>query len=467
MSDPLEWTAAEAADAIRAGEISSVEYTEALLARCEAGRELNAFIGFDPDAVRVAATEADRRGADGPLHGVPLALKDNIDTRCMPTTAGTPSLRDHRPETDAPVARALFDAGALLLGKTNMHELAFGITTNNAWSGPARNPYDPSLIPGGSSGGTGVAVAARMAPAGLGTDTGGSVRIPAALCGVVGLRPSTGRYPQAGIVPISSTRDTAGPIARTVADCALLDGLLADDRAPLDRVAPDGLRLGVPRRPFYEDLDAELAETVEAALERLDELGVSLVEVDLPTVARHNEATSFPVALYEVVVGLTDYLTAGGLEIDLATLARSTTSPDVHGLLTGLLGDSAMPEEVYRAARDTHRPALRAALARCFTEHDLAALVFPTTPLPARPIGDDETVELLGDRVPTFATFIRNTDPGSNAGLPGVSLPVGLTRSGLPVGLELDGPEGSDRRLLAVAAAIESAGPTPPLSPAP
>src|SRR5215831_9890065 len=220
-----------AAEAIRNGALTAEALAEALLRRCAAAAPLNAFISLEPDRVRVAARGADqqRQRGDrlGPLHGVPLALKDNIDTADYPT-AGTPGLAAHRPKRNAPIVQRLLDAGALILGKANLQELAYGPTSNNAAFGPVHNPYDPTRIPGGSSGGTAAAVAARLAPAGLGTDTAGSVRVPGSLCGVTSFRPSTLRWPQAGIVPISHTRDTAAPMARSVADCVLLDGVVAD-----------------------------------------------------------------------------------------------------------------------------------------------------------------------------------------------------------------------------------------------
>jgi mandelamide amidase len=194
-----EFGATEAAAAIRAGDVSAQALVEALLDRCARAAPLNAFISLDPDAVRAAARDADQRRRRGEclgaLHGVPLVLKDNFDTADFPTTAGTPALAAHRPRRNGAVVQRLLDAGALILGKANMQELAFGPTGNNAAFGPVHNPYDRSRIPGGSSGGTGAAVAARLAPAGLGTDTGGSVRVPASLSGVVGFRPTTLRWP--------------------------------------------------------------------------------------------------------------------------------------------------------------------------------------------------------------------------------------------------------------------------------
>lgn len=452
--DPLSLTAVEAGAAMRRGALSAGAYADALLAQCRKHARLTAFIALDEDMVRAAARKADNDLADGrdrgPLHGVPIVLKDNIHTAQMPTTGGTPGLRGHRPKSDAPVAKALFDGGAILLGKVSLHELAYGVTNNNGAFGPARNPYNPALIPGGSSGGTAVAIAARMAPAGLGTDTGGSVRIPAALCGCYGFRPTTKRYAQAGIVPISSTRDTAGPLARSVEDCALIDGVVTGGPRSVEPVPLRGLRLGVPRTYFYADLDPAVAALAERELDRLRKSGVVLIEEDVPGLGALNQATGFPVALYETVITLTAYLKENNIGIGLRELFERTASPDVHGILTSLLREQAISEPVYREALGKHRPALQAALADYFRRHDLAGIVFPTTPMAARPIGQDETVEVAGQQVPTFFTYIRNTDPGSNAGLPGLSVPAGLTPDGLPVGMEIDGPAGTDLRILAI-----------------
>jgi mandelamide amidase len=459
-------TIGEAAAALARGEITALGYADALLARAEQGAALNAFIFHDPEQVRAAARSADahraRSGAStGALHGVPLALKDNLDTADMPTTGGTPGLAGHRPKRNAPVVQKLLDAGAVPFGKANLHELAYGITNHNAGFGAARNPYDRTRIPGGSSGGVGVAVGARMVPGGIGSDTGGSVRIPAALCGIVGFRPTTGRWPQAGIVPISHTRDTAGPMARSVADCALLDAVVAGSRA-LPAVSLKGLRLGVPRAHFWEPLDAETARLMDDSLARLKDAGAVLVEGDIADVGRLDAEAGFPIALHETVVDLDRYLASHGSPLRYAELVAQCKSPDVAGLLQTLHREGAVPEAAYRHALDVLRPQLQAAYREHFARHDLAAVVFPTTPLPAAPIGEDETVSMNGERVPTFFTFIRNTSPGSVAGIPGISLPAALTAAGLPLGLELDGPEGDDARLLAVAAAVERVLPALP-----
>jgi indoleacetamide hydrolase len=386
---------------------------------------------------------------------MPLALKDNIDTVALPTSGGTRALLGHMARADAPVARALFDAGALLAGKANMHELAFGITSNNAVTGSVRNPWNPALIPGGSSGGSAVAVAARMVPAAIGTDTGASVRLPAALCGVVGLRPTMGRYDASGIVPISHTRDTPGPMAREVADVALLDRVMSGGSNGLRPVSLRALRLGVPRAYFYSGADAGVLAVMEQVLARLANAGVELVEAEVDQLGPLNTAVGFPLVLYEMTQDLPAYLVHSGTPLNLAQVAAQIGSPDVAGIVGSQLGADAMPLAAYQLAMRT-RPRLQAAYAEYFLQYRLDAMIFPTSILPARPIGQDDTVELNGQQVPTFPSYIRNTDPGSNAGIPGISLPAGLTAEGLPVGLELDGPASSDRHLLAVAAAIEA-----------
>lgn len=456
-TDLLELSLEDAAAGIRTGRFSAAEYCEAFIAQSDANSDLNALVASDWEQLRTAAREIDRTHNTGPLAGIPLAIKDNINTAALPTTACTGALKAFRPATDAPLAAALFAKGALLGAKANMHELAFGITNNNAVTGASRNPYDPARIPGGSSGGVAVAVAARMMPAGIGTDTGASVRLPAALCGLVGLRPTFGRYPGAGIVPISHTRDVAGPMTRTVADAALIDAAVTDEAGSDDRIALTGLRIGLPRSYFFTNLDAEVERIASNFIDELARRGVILVEADLEGVPELNASVGFPVALYEFMRDLPAYLAQNGVGLTMSDILAGVGSPDVRAIVASQMGGDAIPADVYRRALDVDRPRLRHAYADHYRSNKLDAVLFPTAPMPACRIGEDETVELNGRRVPTFATYIRNTDPGSNAGIPGISIPAGLTRSGLPVGMELDGPVGSDRRLLAIARDMEEA----------
>lgn len=460
-----ELTIVEARAHMVKGTFSATEYVTELLRSEPDAVSLNAFVARDTVRMLKEAGAADASGASRNaaklLAGIPIALKDNINTTALPTTGCTGALKGKTPAESAPVARQLFDAGAILAGKNNMHELAFGITNNNAVTGAARNPWQTDLIPGGSSGGSAAAVGGRLVPTAIGTDTGASVRLPAALCGVTGFRPSMDRYSQRGILPISHTRDTPGPIARSVADIQLLDKLLSGKAQTSAAVNLRGLRIGLPRTYFFTGLDSELQAVIDQAIQSLSAAGVHWVEGEVAELAELNDAVGFPVALYEVMQDLPVYLKESGYTLSMPELVAGIGSPDVAGLMSSLLGEGAIPQEVYEQALRS-RKLLQNNYASYFADNQVDAMLFPTSPLPARPIGEDETVLLGSERVPTFSTFIRNTDPGSNAGIPGISIPAGLTRSALPVGLELDGPHGSDVRLLAIAQAMESVlGPLP------
>jgi len=445
---------------MNAGDTSSAAIVTDLISRSRQFADLNVFITLDEQGATAKAEELDqlRAGGEisGPLHGIPLVVKDNIHVAGMPNTAGTPSLKGFVPTASNGVVERLEAAGAIILGKTNLHELAFGITSDNAAFGAVRNPFDTNLIPGGSSGGTASAISAGIVPAGLGTDTGGSVRIPPALTGIVGFRPSSGRYPSEAVTPISHTRDTVGLLSRTVSDLIVLDDVIVADTEPVTAIPAGGIRLGVPRVFYYENLDHETATVVEAVLVRIREAGVQLVEMEVPDIAELLEMSAFPIALYEVVRDLPVYLEEYDTGVDLAELSAAVASPDVHGVFGAVTGEDSITDEVYAAAMDA-RDQLRKNFQELFANQQLDAIIFPTTILPARPIaGSLETVELNGAQVPTLPSYIHNTDPASIAALPGLSLPVGLTVSGLPVGMEIDGPEQSDRRLLAVAKTLES-----------
>lgn len=461
MTEPLDvlrWSARRTCQAISEGEISVMEHVQELLVQCRRNADLNAFITLNEELALARASELDATGSRGRLHGLPVALKDAIGTARLPTTAGTPGLARHRPARDADIVKTIADAGAFVFGKLNMHELSYGITSNNGHYGPVRNPFDRARIPGGSSGGAAAAVAAGLVPLALGTDTGGSVRIPAALCGVVGFRPSAGRYPQRGIVPVSRTRDTAGPICRSVDDAAMTDAIVTGVPDRLAVPARSGLRLGVPKRHFLETVAADSREVFEQRLEELRRAGWVIEAVDLEGVQRPEDGCGFPIAVHETKTGLSSYLAEFAPRgPTLEDLIDQVSSPDVEGLLRGIVApDFEEMAGAYHDAIANGRPRLQAAYAACFGEHEIDALIFPTTVRTAALIGEDDEVELEGESVPTFATFIHNTDPGSIAGIPGISVPAGLSRGGLPVGIELDGPAGSDRHLLAVAVALEA-----------
>lgn len=431
---------------------------ETSLLRAKEAGSLGAFISFN---------ELDRvpENSTGSLAMMTLAVKDNIHVQGMTNTAGTAGFGSFIPEHDAPVIARLKDEGAIIVGKTNMHELAFGITSVNAHFGPVRNPYDKSKFAGGSSGGSAAAIAARIVRAAVGTDTGGSVRLPAALCGVIGFRPTIGRYPAEGITPVSSTRDVPGPMALTMSDITLLDAVMSGRPQVTEGASLTEIRLGISRATFFRNLDPEVSRVTEMALTKLEKAGVVLVEIETPEIDPINNQVSFPVALYEGLRDMLSYLETYDTGLNFFELAAATKSPDVSSIYNNMavdanhdgLPDGIIARDVYETAIRVHRVKLQREYTAAFSTHNIDALVFPTTILPAGPIADSvETVIHNGEVVPTFATYIQNTDPGSNAGIPGISLPIGLTKDGLPVGLELDGPVRDDEHLLAIAIALES-----------
>lgn len=451
-------SATDAVGALRAGELALPEYVEALLRRTQRLSHLGAYVTHDPDAVLAAARRPD--AASGRLHGLPVGIKDAIGTADMPTGAGTPGLDGWTPPVDAAVVTALRAAGVTITGKLALHELSSGVTSNNAHTGPVANPYRPDHHTGGSSGGTAAAVAAGMIPAGLGGDTGGSCRVPAALCGCVGLRPTLGRYSQHGCVPISSTRDTPGPLARTVADVRLLDAACTGEE-PAARRELEGLRIGVPRDPFYVGLDPAVAALAEATLDLLATHGAVLVDVDLSALPATHAPAGMTIPAYEAPREMAMYLLRHDAPFGVREVIDRIAGEPEREIWT-----MRITAEAYRDALVIHRPAVQSLYARAFADHAVEALIVPTTPLPAvpqRPPGEDTTVVIAGETLPLFPTYLRNTDPTSGAGLPALSVPAGLTGEGLPVGMELVGPAGTDDVVMAIGEAFEAArGPLPP-----
>lgn len=468
MADLCNLSAVEAVAQMSRGELTSERYAQALLTRCQAAQALNAFITLDPARVLADARARDRErlaGAKlGPLFGLPIPVKDSVNTRDYPTTGGTPALRHFHPAKDAPVVASLRDAGALVLGKTNLHELSYGWTTNNLAFGAVHNPYDLTRIPGGSSGGTAAAVAARLAPLGIAEDTEGSIRVPAAFCGIAGFRPTTGRYSTEGCVPISPLFDQVGPHARSVADLALFDSVLTHDWQKLTPTALKGVRLGVVRDYWFTDLHPEVERLTELALARLKDAGAQIIETQIPGLAKLIDLTTNAVQNHDVRVALPRYLKEYGAGVDFDSLVAQA-SPDIQQLFRSDVlpgGANFTSEPAYAAARDQYLPALRRLYNEYFARTNVAAMVFPTTLVPAPKIGEEATVEVRGRPLPFETVVARNIAPGSTAGIPGLVLPVGLTHSGLPVAIELDAPAGADRALLALGLGAEHVlGPIP------
>jgi aspartyl-tRNA(Asn)/glutamyl-tRNA(Gln) amidotransferase subunit A len=385
-----------------------------------------------------AATQAERELCSkttkshrdrGSLHGIPISLKDNIYTKDVRTTGGSKILKDFVPLHDAPVVTALKKAGAVFLGKTNMHEFAYGTTTENPHFGPTRNPWDRERIAGGSSGGSAAALAAGLCYGSIGTDTGGSIRIPASLCGVVGLKPGLGRVNADDIIPLSPTLDFVGPLARTVEDASLLlnaISLRAKDEPSLlpekTRTSRKRHRLGVPKEFFFELLDPEVRLAFDSAVEMLRKRGTQVKYISLPRIAETQEAGNL-IAWVEATV----YHQHAGWFPEYA----SDYSPDVLKRLEMGTKVSAVD---YLRARDM-REKFKEQLLEAFTDNDLDALVVPTTPMAATRLGED-SVLIDGASHPTRALLLRLNRPANLAGVPAISVPCGLTKAGLPIGLQ-------------------------------
>jgi aspartyl-tRNA(Asn)/glutamyl-tRNA(Gln) amidotransferase subunit A len=424
--------------------------TRAYLDRIERlNPRFNAYITVTADTALTQAREMEdelKAGRyRGPLHGIPIALKDNIDTAGIRTTAASAMFAERVPAEDAVVVRKLREAGAVLLGKLNMHEFAFGGTSAITHFGPVHNPWDVAYVPGGSSGGSAAVVAARLCAGAIGTDTAASIRMPAAFCGVVGLKATHGVASIRGIIPLSESHDHVGPLCRTVADGALLITALAGFD-PLDpcSIPADGLnhstaigrpvssyRIGIPRDPFFSDLDPEIGAAVERAITILEKITKTIAEVKLPP------TNTLPVLLGE----------------SYAYHARYVTDPALKNLyhpvtLQRILGGAAIAAPAYIESRRQMAIARNRA-SDIFTNVDV--LVTPTTmTMPPR----------IADAVaepPSEGRLIRNTFPFDSLGLPAISVPCGFSRNGLPIGLQITGPRLAEARVLALAHAYEQA----------
>ena len=471
--DPVEQDLRSLQRAMALGQTSAEALVAAYLARIEAldqqGPALNAIAALNPDAIidaRALDVERTSLGPRGPLHGIPILVKDNYLTRGMPTTAGSVLLEGFMPDADAELVARLRAAGAVLLGKTNMHEFAYGIETVGSAFGATRNPYDPTRNPGGSSGGTGAAVAASLAAVGMGSDTCGSIRDPAVHNALVGLRGTQGASSRHGIVPLSSTQDIGGPLARTVADLALvLDATVGfDPKDPqsansvgnlpasfIDALRPGalrGIRIGVVGRFTRVDPeDEEMARIFETALRDLEALGAEITDVTIPGLDEliFERMDGFYVLVHEFGRDLDAFLAAypGAAVESLETIVASGRAhPAVQPLLEASAA-SASDERVHYLDELRKREALRTAILGVMAEQQLDALSYPTIRRQAAEIG---TVQ-PGD----------NCQLSANSGLPAITVPSGWTQDGLPAGIELLGRPWTDAALLGWAYDYEQA----------
>ena len=455
----------------RKRKLSPLELAKFMLARIERlNPRFNAYITVTAELALAQARKAEaelfaprgRKGPRdrGPLHGIPVSLKDNICTKGIRTTAGSKILKDFIPQQDAQVVVMLKEAGAVLLGKTNMHEFAYGVTTNNPHYGPARNPWDPARIPGGSSGGSAAAIAAGLCYGSIGTDTGGSIRIPASLCGVTGLKPSWGRISCEGIIPLAPAFDCAGPLARTVGDVATLTGVLYSrvGREP-NLASPSALRagpgkfcLGIPRQLFFDALSPEVRHSFDAALRELCRAPMTAQDISIPLLDETEDAGNHiswtEATLYHQQQG---YFPARSAEY----------GDDVRSRLE--MGCKVPAVDYLRALEIQKQFVLQLHLA--LAEADVDAIVFPSTAIEA-PLPNQETIRIGAHEYPARALLLRHNRPANLAGVPAVSVPCGFTCSGLPIGLQIMAGVASESVLLRIAKIFERSRPQgarPPL----
>jgi len=444
----LPATIADTAELLRTKALSPIELTQDCLARIERlNPSLNAFITVTAESAIQAARQAESEIMQGqwrgPLHGIPLALKDIIDVAGVRTTAASAVFKNHIPEEDAEVVRLLKAAGAILLGKQNLHEFAYGGSSTISDYGPVHNPWNQARIAGGSSGGSASAVAAGLCCGALGTDTAGSIREPAALCGVVGLKPTYGRVSTRGIIPLSQSFDHAGPITRNVSDAAvILDAISGSQPSnnpagnslldSLSRQRPP-LRVGIPRTFFCENLDPEVLAAIEQALEVITSLAAEVKEISLAV------NTDRTLQLVEAFTYHAQFIEKTPELYQPETLRRVN------------LGSKVGWQDYTRGLLQLKQD--RQDIAKIFETVDM--LVTPTTPIPAPSIVElQQNPDLLR---PRELLLLRNTRPFNVWGLPTISVPCGFTRSGLPIGLQIAGPHWNERSVLQLAHAYEQA----------
>ncbi|MCK1572157.1 amidase family protein [Bradyrhizobium sp. 174] len=453
---------AAAAAAVGNGDITSEVYTTALLQRARALAELNAFITIDEVAVLEAARDADKARAAGsaaPLLGVPLGVKDSYLTKGLPTSLGVEGLSHFVPREDADAVRAIKGAGALVFGKNNLVEMSYGLTGHNARYGQVKNPHARDRVSGGSSSGSAASVAAGLVPASLGGDTVGSIRVPASFCGVVGFKPTTGRWPRYGVAPISHTLDTTGVFARSVEDCILVDQVVTGEEAAefSDGYGLKGARLAFAPRQFLDLVDSEVETRFRVVVRRLQEAGAEVVEVDLgEDFNALVQTATWGIFAHETMGAVSEFLRRHDIPTTFEAIYEGL-KPQLrqawgHIVLPG--GAGATSAEAYQTALNVSRPEIQRRLNTAFVSHGALVILQPTTPCTAPLIEERATVHIAGQEV-SYLALANHTVSASSVGLPGISLPVGLSRAGLPIGLELDAPLGSDRELLHLARGIE------------
>jgi indoleacetamide hydrolase len=451
------------AAAIRTGEITSEFYVTALLQQARTLADLACFISIDESAVLTAARNADKAreaGSTAPLLGVPLGVKDSYLTKGLATSLGLDSLAHFVPLEDADAVRAIKDAGALVFGKNNLVEMSYGLTGNNARYGQVKNPHGNDHVTGGSSSGSAASVAAGIVPASLGGDTIGSIRVPASLCGVVGFKPTTGRWPGSGVAPISHTLDTTGVLARSVEDCALVDQVVTGSQAAVRPGAGydvKGVRLAYAPRQFLDLVDSEVEARFREVVRRLQDAGAEVVEVDLgDDFGTLTQTATWSIFFHETMGAISEFLRRHDIPTTFEAITEGL-KPELRDAWRYMVlpeGPGAISAETYQTALTVSRPEIQRRLDEAFVGHGAQAMLQPTTPCTAPLIEQQASFSIAGREV-TDLVLANHTVSASILGLPGISLPVGLSKNGLPIGVELDAALGGDHALLALAQRIE------------
>ena len=460
-----ELTATAAVEAMRDGDMRAENYAEALLDRAQSLANLNAFRTLDREMVLEAARSADKAraagGALGMLHGLPIPVKDSVNTKGLPTSNGTRALEEFKAKDDAAVLKPLLAQGAILMGKTNLHELSYGWTSNNASFGPVRNPYDQQHVPGGSSGGSAAAVAGRIAPLAIAEDTLGSIRVPASMCGLAGLRPSFGRYPDDGIMPLTVNKfDQVGPLARSVADLLMFDLAVSGERGQVSKIPLEGARIGLAPE-YWSGLDPEVERVGSEALLKLREAGATLVWAELPEAAKPAMGIALTIIGYDTLPAISDFLQQQGTGVTFERMLEET-GEGVRGVIKATALPPNRPKQEVYDSMLAQREQLRKAVRDYFDRQGIAAIVSPPILVPPPKIGEEVEVEIRGQKIPLYIAMSRNISLGSCASMASLVLPAGITSSGLPVGLEFDALSGNDRQLLSLGLSLEKVlGPTP------
>ncbi|WP_413729942.1 amidase family protein [Sodalis sp. RH22] len=466
-SNMLELGAVQAVTAMQKGFFTAETYAKALLAQAERWSLLNVFCTMDNENLLTASRALDNARNQGKalglLHGLPIPVKDSVNTSSFPTSNGTMSLKNFRPAVDAGIIKLIKDEGAIIMGKTNLHEISFGWTSNNENFGPVRNPYDMECSTGGSSGGSAAAVSSKIAPLAVAEDTWGSIRLPASFCGLVGFRPSRGRYPDDGVMPLTKSFDQVGSLARFVEDVILFDQVAASDYRVVKPLPLNQIVIAIPVA-FWEGLDPEVERVSFNAITRLRDAGASIIDVSFPIkdIEKSSDIVGTIVS-YELKGCISAFLKQQKTGVSFDNLYANLGANTKNLVDSMVLSPNTPSREAYENAI-VRKTALTSALTSYMRNQGVHALAYPAAMVRAPKIGEEDEVMIEeGRKISAFDAFGRNVALGSCAGMTSLVLSAGLARNGMPIGIEFANLKGHDRELLALGLSLEKALGSAPL----